>query len=80
MLMYLIMSAGYVSCLLTCLQVCGAGNLMERAGHRPVSVRCVSAGPELFGRRLSAPLPAVWLSDSCCRSRGRALRLPGDAC
>ena len=52
---------------------------MERVGHRPVSVRCVSAGPELSGRRLSAPLPAVWFSDRRRRPRGRALRLPGDA-
>lgn len=62
------------------LQVCGAGNLMERVGHRAFSLWCVFAGPELSGRHLSAPLLAVWLSDRRRRPGGRALCLPGDAC
>lgn len=61
------------------LQVCGARNPVERAGHRPVSVRCVSAGLELSGRRLSAPLPAVRVFDRCCRPCRCALCVPGDA-
>lgn len=61
------------------LQVCSAGHLMERAGHWPVSLWGLPAGSQFSGGHLSAPLPAVWLFDSCSGSGGCALCLPRDA-